>query len=220
MSAKSIGLSDDLHAYLLRVGVREPEILRRLRDETQAMPQASMQIAPEQGAFMTLLAEVIGARRYLEVGTFTGYSALAVALAMPPDGHLLCCDVSEEWTAIARRYWRDAGLEEKIELRLGDAHGTLAALRIEAGDSSFDFAFIDADKPGYDVYYEACLHLVRQGGLILIDNVLWSGKVADPEVLDPDTVALRALNEKIRGDARVEACLLSIGDGVMVARRR
>jgi len=220
MPMKRSLLPDAIEHYVGRFVTVETPVQQRLRVETAAMPQAGMQIGADQGAFMALLVRLIGARRALEIGTFTGYSAMAVAAALPAGGRLVTCDVSEEWTAIARRYWREAGLEDKIELRMGDARGTLAALRIEAGDSSFDFAFIDADKPGYDAYYEACLHLVRPGGLILIDNVLWSGKVADPEVLDPDTVALQALNEKIRGDARVEACLLSIGDGVMVARRK
>jgi len=179
-----------------------------------------MQIGADQGALMALLIRLIGARRALEVGTFTGYSAMVVAEALPPEGQLITCDVSEEWTAIARRYWREAGLDGKIELRLGDARGTLAQLRREPGDGGFDFAFIDADKSGYDHYYEACLHLVRPGGLILIDNVLWSGKVADPGVNDPDTVAIRQLNAKIAADPRVEACLLTVGDGVMVVRRR
>ena len=213
-------LSDTIEQYVDDFVRVETEVQQRLRAETSVLPKAGMQIGADQGAFMALLVRLIGARRALEIGTFTGYSAMAVAAALPPGGRLITCDVSEEWTAIARRYWREAGLSDTIELRLGDARGTLAALRIEAGDSSFDFAFIDADKPGYDAYYEACLHLVRPGGLILIDNVLWSGKVADPEILDPDTVALRALNAKIREDARVEASLVAIGDGVMVVRKR
>jgi len=212
-------LPDTIEQYVDDFVTVETEVQQRLRAETSVLPKAGMQIGADQGAFMALLVRLIGARRTLEIGTFTGYSAMAVAAALPPGGRLITCDVSEEWTAIARRYWREAGLSDTIELRLGDARGTLAALRIEAGDSSFDFAFIDADKPGYDGYYEACLHLVRPGGLILIDNVLWSGKVADPEVLDPDTVALRALNAKIREDTRVEACLVAIGDGVMVVRK-
>lgn len=213
-------LPDTIEQYVDDFVTIETEVQQRLRAETSVLPKAGMQIGADQGAFMALLVRLIGARRALEIGTFTGYSAMAVAAALPPGGRLITCDVSEEWTAIARRYWREAGLSDTIELRLGDARGTLAALRIEAGDSSFDFAFIDADKPGYDAYYEACLHLVRPGGLILIDNVLWSGKVADPEILDPDTVALRALNAKIREDSRVEASLVAIGDGVMVVRKR
>jgi predicted O-methyltransferase YrrM len=213
-------VSDPIEQYVDRFGSRETSVRQRLRDETARLPQAGMQIGADQGALMALLIRLIGARRALEVGTFTGYSAMAVAEALPPDGRLVTCDISEEWTTIARRYWRDAELDGKIELRLGDARATLAALRREAGDGSFDFAFIDADKSGYDQYYEACLQLVRPGGLILIDNVLWSGKVADPGVNDPDTVAIRELNAKIATDPRVEACLLTVGDGVMLVRRR
>jgi predicted O-methyltransferase YrrM len=213
-------VSDPVEQYVEGFGSRETPVRQRLRAETAKLPQAGMQIGPDQGALMAMLIRLTGARRALEVGTFTGYSALSVAEALPPDGRLVACDISEEWTAIARRYWREAGLDGKIELRLGDARSTLAVLRREAGDGSFDFAFIDADKSGYDHYYEACLHLVRPGGLILLDNVLWSGKVADPEVQDPDTTAIRQLNAKIAADARVEACLLTVGDGVMVARKR
>jgi len=213
-------LPDAVEDYLDGFVTIETAAQQRLRAETAALPQAGMQIGADQGAFMALLIRLIGARRALEIGTFTGYSAMAVAAALPADGRLITCDVSDEWTAIARRYWREAGLEGKIELRLGDARGTLAALRKEPGDSRFDFAFIDADKPGYDTYYEGCLHLVRPGGLILIDNVLWSGKVIDETVVDADTAAIRALNAKIRVDARVEGCLLPVGDGVMVVRRR
>jgi predicted O-methyltransferase YrrM len=213
-------VSDPIEQYVESFGSRESPVRQRLRAETAELPQAGMQIGADQGALMALLIRLTGARRALEVGTFTGYSAMAVAEALPPDGRLITCDVSEEWTAIARRYWREAGLDGKIELRMGDARGTLAALRGEAGDGSFDFGFIDADKSGYDHYYEACLQLVRPGGLILIDNVLWSGKVADPELQDPDTMAIRALNAKIATDPRVEACLLTVGDGVMLVRRR
>ena len=213
-------VSDPIEQYVERFGSRETPPRRRLRAETAKLPQAGMQIGADQGALMALLIRLTGARRALEVGTFTGYSAMAVAEALPPDGRLVTCDISEEWTAIARRYWREAELDGTIELRLGDARATLAALRREAGEGSFDFAFIDADKSGYDHYYEACLHLVRPGGLMLIDNMLWSGKVADPEVQDPDTVAIRALNAKIATDPRVEACLLTVGDGVMMARKK
>jgi predicted O-methyltransferase YrrM len=213
-------VSDPVEHYVESFDSRETPARQRLRAETARLPQAGMQIGADQGALMALLIRLVGARRALEIGTFTGYSALAVAEALPPDGRLVTCDISEEWTAIARRYWREAGLDGKIELRLGDARSTLAALRREAGDGSFDFGFIDADKSGYDHYYEACLHLVRPGGLILIDNVLWNGKVADPEVQDPDTMAIRQLNAKIAADPRVEACLLTVGDGVMLVRRR
>ena len=179
-----------------------------------------MQIGADQGALLALLVRLIEARRALEIGTFTGYSALAVAAALPADGKLIACDVHEEWAAIARRYWAEAGLGGRIELRLGDARFTLAALLHVLGEASFDFAFIDADKPSYDAYYEACLRLVRPGGVIAIDNVLWHGAVADPANREADTLALRALNLKIRDDPRVDACLLSVGDGVMLVRPR
>jgi len=215
-----MGLSDELHAYLLQVGVREPEILRRLRDETQTMPRANMQIAPEQGAFMGLLAEITGARRYLEVGTFTGYSSLAVALAMPPDGHLLCCDVSEEWTSVARRYWAEAGVADRIDLRIAPALQTLDALLADGAEGSYDYGFVDADKSNYLAYYERLLRLMRPGGLMLFDNVLWSGRVADPAVDDEDTRALRDLNERLAKDERVSLVILPVADGLTLARKR
>ena len=198
----------------------ETPVQKRLRAETALLPQGGMQIGEDQGALLALLVRSIGARMALEIGTFTGYSALAVAAALPPDGELVCCDNSEEWTAIARRYWKEAGLERKIDLRLAPALETLAALERERGAGSFDFAFIDADKPAYDAYYESCLRLLRAGGLIALDNMLWSGNVADPNRHDADTDALRALNAKIRDDARVDSCLLTVGDGVMLARKR
>ena len=218
--SKRMLVADPIEQYVERFGAGETPVRQRLRAETAKLPQAGMQIGADQGALMALLIRLIGARRALEIGTFTGYSAMAVAEALPPDGRLVTCDLSDEWTAIARRYWREAGLDGKIELRLGDARATLATLRREAGEGSFDFAFIDADKSGYDHYYEACLQLVRPGGLMLIDNVLWSGKVADPEVRDQDTTAIRALNAKVAADPRVEACLLTVGDGVMMARKK
>jgi predicted O-methyltransferase YrrM len=193
--------------------------MARLRAETRRMPNASMQISPEQAQFMGLLVRVIGARRALEIGTFTGYSALAVALALPADGSLICCDVSEEWTSVARRYWREAGVAGRIDLRLAPAADTLAALIASGASGSFDFAFIDADKENYDLYYEHCLRLVRPGGLIAIDNALWHGAVADPKCKDGDTAAIRALNRKIRDDRRVDMVLLPIGDGLLLARR-
>lgn len=220
MSGKSIGLSDDLHAYLLRVGGREPDVLRRLRDETHAMPEHNMQIAPEQGAFMSLLVELTGARRCLEVGTFTGYSALAVALALPPDGHLLCCDVSENWTAVARRYWAEAGVADRVELRLGPALETLDALLAAGYESSYDFAFVDADKTGYAAYYERLLNLLRPGGLMLFDNMLQDGRVIDPAADDDSTRAIRELNDQLVHDDRVSISLLPIADGLTLARKR
>jgi predicted O-methyltransferase YrrM len=206
--------------YVGEVITRETPLQRRLRAETAALHRGRMQIGPDQGALLALLVRLIGARRTLEVGTFTGYSALAVASALPEDGKLIACDVSEEWTAIARRYWLEAGVVGRIELRLGPAAETLAALLRDGAGESFDFAFIDADKPSYDTYYESCLRLVRPGGLIAIDNTLWSGAVTDPAKNDPDTAAIRALNLKVRDDSRVEACLLTVGDGVMLARKR
>jgi predicted O-methyltransferase YrrM len=211
---------DAVEHYVCEVISQESAVQRRLREETSRLPQANMQIGPDQAAFMAMLVRISGTRRALEIGTFTGYSALAVASALPEGGELVCCDVSEEWTNIARRYWKEAGVEEKILLRLGTAVKTLENLLQECAAESFDFAFIDADKPSYDAYYEVCQKLVRPGGLILLDNTLWSGKVADPKIRDDETVALRAVNEKIREDDRVEACLLTIGDGVMLARKR
>ena len=198
---------------------RESAVARALRAETAQLPQAGMQIGPDQAAFLALLLQSIGARRVLEIGTFTGYSALAMASVLPSDGQLVCCDVSAEWTAIARRYWKQAGVEDRIELRLAPALETLAALQGEAG-VPFDFAFIDADKSNYDAYYEACLQLLRSGGLIALDNMLWSGDVADPAINDADTTALRALNHKLQHDERVDMVLLSLGDGVALARKR
>jgi caffeoyl-CoA O-methyltransferase len=216
MSRRSIQLTEKLEAYVQAVSLREPEVLRRLREETASMPMAGMQISPEQGQFMALLVRLIGARRYLEVGTFTGYSALAVALALPKDGRVVACDVSREWTAIGERYWREAGVASKIELRLAPAIETLDAL-IAAKAPAFDFAFIDADKENYDAYYERALKLVRRGGLIAIDNVLWSGSVINPAKRDADTTAIRALNTKLLKDERIDLSLLPIGDGLTLA---
>ncbi len=206
--------------YVTHEITRETAIQKRLRAETARIPRGGMQIGADQGALLALLVHSIGARMALEVGTFTGYSALVVATALPPGGKLVCCDISEEWTAIARRYWQEAGVAEKIELRLAPALETLSGLERERGAGSFDFAFIDADKSAYDAYYESCLRLLRPGGLVALDNMLWSGDVANPKVRDADTDALRALNAKIRDDARVESCLLTVGDGVMLARKR
>jgi len=219
MARRSLELDDRLYDYLLQFGVRESELLKELRAETAKLSGAGMQIGPDQGAFMAMLVELTGARRALEIGTFTGYSSLCVAGAMPPDGKLICCDVSEEYTKVARGYWRRAGLESKIELRLGPALATLDAL-IEAKVEAFDFAFIDADKTNYSNYYERVLQLLRPGGLIAIDNVLWSGDVADPGKRDDDTDAIRALNDRVRNDERVSLSLVPIGDGVTLARKR
>jgi predicted O-methyltransferase YrrM len=213
-------LNDAVYDYLLAVSLREPPLLARLREETAALPRAMMQISPEQGQFMALLAELIGARRVLEVGTFTGYSALVVALALPADGRLLTCDVNEQTTAIARRYWDEAGVADKIDLRLGPAVETLDALLADGGAGSFDMAFVDADKTNYDAYYERALALLRQGGLMLVDNVLWGGAVAEPDHEDEDTDAIRALNAKIHGDERVSLSLLPVSDGITLVRKR
>jgi len=205
--------------YLRTVVARESPLQQRLRDETAKLPMGGMQIGADQGVFLAFLVRLIGARNAIEIGTFTGYSALSIASALAPGGRLVCCDVSEEWTAIARRYWAEAGVADRIQLHLRPAQETLAELLRKHGPGSFDFAFIDADKTGYDAYYEACLELLRPGGLIAIDNVLWSGTVADPADQKPDTVALRVLTVKIRDDRRVDASLVSLGDGVLLARR-
>ncbi len=200
--------------------MREPDVLRELREETARLPRAGMQISPEQGQFMRLLVELLGARRCLEIGVFTGYSALCVALAMPPDGRLIACDVSEEWTAIARRYWARAGVSDRIDLQLRPALDTLDELIAAGRAGQFDFAFIDADKGNYAAYYERALTLLRPGGLVAIDNALWSGRVADPGENDADTAAIRALVGKMRDDARVTCSLVPIGDGLMLGRKR
>ena len=220
MARRSLALSEPIEDYLRQVSLREPAILQRLRDETRRMPQGGMQISPEQGQFMALLAKLVGARRCLEIGTFTGYSALVVALALPADGRILCCDVSETYTAVAKRYWAEAGVAGKIELRLGPALATLETLLGQGRAGTYDFAFIDADKENYDGYYEAALRLLRPGGLIAIDNVLWSGRVADPKAKDEETMALRALNAKLHDDERVDLSMLPIGDGLTLALKR
>ncbi|HUF76229.1 MAG TPA: class I SAM-dependent methyltransferase [Longimicrobiales bacterium] len=220
MTRRSIDLTDELYDYLVGVSVREPDVLRRLREETAELDQAAMQIGPEQGQLMALLLELIGARAVLEIGTFTGYSALVMALALPEGGRIVACDVSAEWTAVARRYWKEAGVAHKIDLRLGPALETIDALLAEGRAGTFDFVFVDADKSSYDAYYERSLELLRTGGLVAIDNVLWSGKVADPAEDDEDTVALRALNAKLKDDERVSLSLVPIGDGLTLAMKR
>jgi caffeoyl-CoA O-methyltransferase len=220
MANKTMGISDELAAYVVRVGTRESDILARLREETAAIPQHDMQIAPEEGAFLALLVELIGARRCIEVGTFTGYSSTAIALVLPPDGRLVCCDVSAEWTSLARKYWNEAGIAGKIDLRIAPAAETLDQLLADGEEDAFDFAFIDADKAGYDGYYERVLRLVRPGGLIALDNTLWGGEVLNHDADDEDTRALQALNAKLADDERVTLCLLPVADGVTLARRR
>jgi predicted O-methyltransferase YrrM len=217
---KATYIEDKVQDYVYDQATCEGEVLRRLRTETARLPQAGMQIGPDQGAFLALLVRAIGARRVLEVGTFTGYSALAMAAALPDDGQLIACDISEEWTTIARRYWHEAGVSGRIHLRLGRAIETLSALLQERGEGAFDLAFIDADKVNYDAYYESCLRLVRPRGLIAVDNCVWDGQVADPSITDQDTTAIRALNSKVRQDQRVDMCLLTIGDGVLLACKR
>ena len=217
MTDRNVKLDARLYAYLQEHSLRELPVQKELREETAGMKHAGMQISPEQGQFMALLARMLNARRTLEIGVFTGYSSLAVALALPPDGEVIACDVSEEWTSMARRYWEKAGVAERIELRLAPAVKTLDAL-LEAGEAGrFDFAFIDADKSRYGDYYERCLKLLRRGGLIVADNTLWSGKVADANVQDEDTKALRAFNDALHRDGRVAVSLLPIGDGVTLA---
>ncbi|MFP6742892.1 MAG: class I SAM-dependent methyltransferase [Alphaproteobacteria bacterium] len=220
MPKRSLDLDDRLYDYLLEASLREPEILRRLREETAAMPLSMMQIAPEQGQFMGLIVELIGARQCLELGVFTGYSSLVVALALPDDGHITACDVSEEFTAVARRYWAEAGIAHKIDLRLAPGLDTLDALLAEGADETYDFAFVDAVKTEYADYYERLLKLIRPGGLIAVDNVLWGGAVADPDDNGEDTVAIRAFNEKLRDDPRVTMSLLPLADGLTLVRKR
>lgn len=217
MSNQTLQLSSDLHSYLLSVGVREAPIQRRLREETARLREANMQIAPEEGALLALLVRVLNARNILEIGTFTGYSALAMALALPSEGHLLTCDLNREWTDIARQYWREAGVDERIELRLGRAVDTLRSLQLESMTNHFDMAFIDADKKAYRDYYEHALELVRPGGLLIIDNTLWAGRVAEPGETDPDTLAIREFNRALHADERIELCLVPIADGVTLA---
>ncbi len=219
MSNRSINLDDQIYQYLLDVSLREHPVLTELRAATRGHPRAGMQIAPEQGQFMAMLIKLIGARKTLEIGVFTGYSSLATALALPDDGVIVACDVSEEFTAIGCTHWARAGVAHKIDLRLAPALTTLDALIEQGQGGSFDFAFIDADKTNYDNYYERCLRLLRTGGLIAIDNVLWDGEVARPST-DPDTVALQQLNLKLHRDERVDLSLLPLGDGLTLARKR
>jgi predicted O-methyltransferase YrrM len=220
MTVRNIVLDDRLHDYLIKNSLRDDPVLRRLRTETAKLTMSGMQISPEQGQFMGLLVELLGARKAIEIGTFTGYSALSVARALPADGRLVCCDVSEEWTGIARRYWREAGVANKITLHLGPALETLDRLIAGGESGSYDFAFIDADKTSYGNYFERCLTLLRPGGLITIDNVLWHGQVADPSDRSADTRALRALNAALRKDERITVSMLPIGDGLTLALKR
>ena len=220
MSSTHLKITDTLAEYIRAFSLREPEALTRLREETAALPRGSMQITPEQGQFFSLLIQMLNAKDTLEIGVFTGYSSIAVALALPSDGRLIACDVSDEYTQIAQRYWREAGVTNKIELRLAPALQTLDTLIAEGGEGSFDFVFIDADKQNYDAYYERSLVLLRSGGVLAIDNVLWKGQVADPQVTDADTEAIRHLNTKVASDSRVIASMLPIGDGLTLALKR
>lgn len=220
MSNQTISLTDALHQYLLDTSLRESGELKALREETATLATANMQIAPEQGQFMALLVQLCGVKNIIEVGVYTGYSSLAMALALPEDGCLLACDISEEYTSIARRYWAKAGVSSKIDLRLAPAAETLQTLRDDGAAGRFDMAFIDADKANYDKYYEHCLALLCQGGLIVVDNVLWGGSVINPDKQDEDTCAIRAFNQKLLADQRVDISLVPIGDGLTLARKR
>ncbi|GAB4239160.1 MAG: class I SAM-dependent methyltransferase [Stanieria sp.] len=219
MANKTLGLDPQLYQYLLSVSLNEPEILTKLREETAQHPMSNMQIAPEQGQFMALLVQLIGAKKTLEVGVFTGYSSLVIALALPPAGKIVACDVDPDYTAIARRYWEQAGVTDKIDLRIAPALETLEQLIQQGQANTFDFAFIDADKRNYFNYYEYALQLVRPGGLIAIDNVLWSGRVADLQDRDKRTQAIRDFNQKLSQDPRVKISLLPIADGLTLAMK-
>ena len=218
MSNRTIAMDDRVYEYFRAHSLREPPLLRLLRDVTSESRYANMQIAPEQGQFMGFLVEVMGAKKAIEIGTFTGYSALCVAAAMGPEGRLIACDISKEWTDIARKFWAEAGVAERIELRLAPGLDTLATLGHEAG--TFDFGFIDADKTNYEGYYEGILALLRPGGVIAVDNVLWDGRVADSAQNDADTKAIRAFNAKVLADQRVTLTMVPIGDGLTLARKR
>lgn len=220
MGKRTLQLDDSLYDYLLSVSVNESPLLKQLRDETDRLPEAGMQISADQGQFMALLLKLISANRVIEIGTFTGYSALVMAQALPGDGKIVCCDKSEEWTSIARRYWAEAGVQHKIDLRIGSALDTLDSLIEQGNKGTFDFAFIDADKVNMPNYYERCLVLLRSGGLIAVDNVLWSGRVIDEARQDDDTVAIRAFNKTLKDDDRVDISLVPIGDGLTLARKR
>ena len=213
-------MTDRLYEYVLSVGVREPAAFEALRADTALLPECEWQIAPEQGPFLAMLVQLMGAKMCLEVGTFTGYSAMWVASALPADGNLICCDLSGMYAGVARKHLSAAGLMDKVDLRVAPAADTLSALLADGAAGTFDYAFIDADKGRYNLYYERCFELVRPGGVILIDNTLWDGKPADPAVTDPDTLAIRALNEKLHGDARVSLSFLPFADGLTLARKR
>jgi len=220
MTKSTIQLTEPLYDYVLSSSLREPEILKQLREETADITMSVMQISPDQGQFMQLLIKLLSARNCLEVGVYTGYSSLCVALAMPEDGKLVACDIDEDWTAVARKYWDRAGVADKIDLHLAPATQTLQQLLDAGKQNSFDFSFIDADKSSYTDYYEYCLKLVRPGGLIAVDNTLWGGSVVDNTINDPDTTAIRSFNENLLHDERVDISMLAIGDGLTLIRKR
>ena len=219
MSIRNVYIDENIYDYILNNSLRDLPILEKLREETRKMPEGRMQISSDQGQFMALLVRLMGAKKIVEVGTFTGYSTLVMALSLPENGQIVACDISEEYTKVARRFWQEAGISDKIKLRLGFAEETLAAILSNDGAGMFDMAFIDADKENYMVYYEKCLELLRPGGLILVDNVLWSGKPANPDEIDNDTVAIREFNIAIHKDERVDLSLLPVGDGLTLARK-
>jgi predicted O-methyltransferase YrrM len=217
---RAVTMNETLYKYIIDHSLRDDPIMKELREETAKLPMAMMQIGADQGQFMALLTKLVGAKQCLEIGVFTGYSSLAVARALPKDGRIIACDVSEEWTSIARKYWKKAGVEDKIDLRIGPALGTLDTLISLRQTERFDMAFIDADKTNYLAYYERCIELVKKGGLILVDNTLWSGDVANPDNQKPDTVALRAFNDALHHDERIDLALIPVGDGITLARKR
>ena len=219
MANQSIVLDDKLYAYMLDMGLREPDILQKLRCATASETMAVMRSAPEQGQFMAMLLKLMGARRVLEIGTYTGYATLWMALALPPDGELVSCDISPEWTALAQRYWQQAGVDQRITLHLAPALDTLQQLQQQPDSVPFDFIFIDADKENYLAYFEACLQLLRPGGLMIIDNVLWGGSVIDAENQTPSTLAIRAFNLALHADPRIELNMLPIADGITLVRK-
>jgi predicted O-methyltransferase YrrM len=219
LSNRTLSIDDRVYDYLLSVSLRETDLLKQLREETAGIQYSEMQISPEQGQFMAILIKLIGARRAIEIGTFTGYSSICLANALPDDGELICCDDSEEWTEMARKYWKLAGLEGKINFKLGNALDTLQQLIDDGQAGSFDFVFIDADKQSYQQYYELSLTLLRDGGLMAVDNTLWSGDVADPENTAPGTRAIRQFNDMVRDDKRVDISLVTIGDGLTLVRK-
>jgi predicted O-methyltransferase YrrM len=221
VSKANTGLAPELGDYIQSVTLREPEILARLREETAQYPRSSMQVSPEQGQFLAFMARLCRAKRTLEIGVFTGYSSLITALALPDDGQIIACDINDEWTAVARRYWKEAGVEHKIDLRLGPAIETLRRLVADHLENTFDFAFIDADKSSYQAYFDHALKLLRPGGLVILDNVLWDGRVIDPAAdHDSDTIAIREFNRRIHSDSRVDLTLVPIGDGLTMAQKR